>query len=140
MRHCFVWMRRANGLISLAGELATTEPSPTGHFESEFEYAQTWLKDPTAFSLDPASLPLDVRGHRFRAALFHPPLAIFDDALPDDWGRRLLTTAIRLERRKPSPPEMLLHMRGGGTGALVFTESSQPPELASSAQSKSLPT
>jgi serine/threonine-protein kinase HipA len=140
MRRFFVWVRRANGLVSLAGELATTEPSSSGHFESEFEYTQAWLEDPTAFSLDPASLPRDVRSRRFRATLFHPPLAIFDDALPDDWGRRLLTAAIRLERRKPSPPEMLLHMRSSGTGALAFTESPQPPELVPSAQSKSLPT
>src|SRR5262249_38417522 len=49
-------------------------------------------------------------------------LAVFDDALPDDWGRRLLTQALKLEGRKPAPSEMLLKLRGQGTGALVFTE------------------
>ena len=141
MKHFFVWVRRPNGLVSLAGELATTEPSQSGHFESEFEYAREWLEDSTAFALDPASLPRDVPGRRFRADLFDPPLAVFDDALPDDWGRRLLTAAIRLQGRRPSAPEMLRCIgRGGGIGALAFTEDAKVPELSPSAQSTSLPT
>lgn len=139
MKHLHVWVRRRNGLISRAGELVTTEPSSNGFFESEFEYAREWATDPTAFSLDPASLPIDAARPRFRSDLFQPPLAVFDDALPDDWGRRLLASALRLEGRKASAPEMLLRMRGGGIGSLMFTEDPQPPRLTASAQSRSLP-
>lgn len=115
MKHLFVWMRRPTGALSLAGELAVTEPDrSSGRFESEFEYAAQWLRAPDAFAIDPVSLPLEERGQRFRAELFCPPLAVFDDALPDDWGRRLLAMALKLEGREPSPAEMLLRMRGGG--------------------------
>jgi serine/threonine-protein kinase HipA len=66
-----------------------------------------------AFALDPVSLPLDA-SRRFRAEMLYPPLAVFDDALPDDWGRRLLAAAITADSGTPTLPEMLLRMRGGG--------------------------
>lgn len=108
-----------------------TEPTAAGRFESEFEYAAEWSKDPDAFPLDPVSLPLQPLGRRFHAEQFYPPLSVFDDSLPDDWGRRLLAKALSLEGRTPSPPEMLLALQGGGPGALMFTDSpSQPSALA----------
>jgi serine/threonine-protein kinase HipA len=121
VKHLFVWMQGADGGARLVGELATTDPLAGGRFESEFEYAPEWIADPTAFAIDPVSLPLRARG-RFRAEQFDPPLAVFDDALPDDWGRRLLTQALKAEGRNPFPPEMLLRFSGSGTGALAFTE------------------
>jgi len=123
VKHLFVWVHREDGTFHLAGELAATDPVAGGRFESEFEYSREWSSAPHAFALDPESLPLQSAGRRFRADLFQPPLSVFDDALPDDWGRRLLTQALRLGGRTPSPADMLVHMRGGGTGALVFTES-----------------
>lgn len=122
MKHLFVWLHREDGTFTRVGELATTDPVAGSRFESEFEYAREWVADPSSFSLDPASLPLQPAGHRFRAEQFNPPLSVFDDALPDDWGRQLLTRALKLEGRKPSPPEMLVTLRGRGPGALVFTE------------------
>jgi serine/threonine-protein kinase HipA len=122
LKHFFVWLQREDGTFARVGELATTDPVTGGRFESEFEYAREWVSSPSAFSLDPASLPLQPAGRRFRAEQLTPPLSVFDDALPDDWGRRLLTQALKLEGRKPSPPEMLSRLRGQGTGALVFTE------------------
>jgi serine/threonine-protein kinase HipA len=130
VKHLFVWMHGATGDARLVGELATTEPLAGGRFESEFEYAREWAEDPMAFSIDPVSLPLRTRGGRFRAEQFDPPLGVFDDALPDDWGRRLLTHALKLEGRKPYPPEMLLRFSGGGTGALAFSETRAPAGVA----------
>ncbi len=137
MKHLFVWVRRWNGDLALAGELATTDVAGNGNFEAEFEYSREWLADAARFSLDPASLPV-AANQRFRSQQFHPPLAVFDDALPDDWGRRLLSTAIKLEGGQPSPPEMLLRMQGGGTGALLFTDKREPPTVLPSASSRSL--
>jgi hypothetical protein len=96
-------MQGADGGARLVGELATTDPLAGGRFESEFEYAPEWSADPTAFPIDPVSLPLRTRD-RFRAEQFDPPLSVFDDALPDDWGRRLLTHALKAEGRQPYPP------------------------------------
>ena len=90
MKRLYVWVRGADGTARLVGELGTTEPLTGGRFESEFEYAAEWSTDPGAFALDPVSLPLQPLGRRFRAQQFYPPLSVFDDSLPDDWGRRLL--------------------------------------------------
>jgi serine/threonine-protein kinase HipA len=140
MRRLFVWVRLGDGTLRLAGELATTDPlANSGRFQSEFEYTRQWSEDSTSFALDPESLPLKTASRRFSADLFNPPLGIFDDALPDDWGRSLLAAALKLEGRKSSPAEMLLRMRGGGTGALLFSETPAPPQPAVTVQSKSLP-
>lgn len=138
MKRLYVWVRCIDGKTRFAGELATTEPSSGGRFESEFEYAAQWSADPDAFPLDPASLPLRPLGHRFRAEQLHPPLSVFDDSLPDDWGRRLLARSLGLEGRIPSPPEMLLALQGGGPGALMFTERPSPPSPAETAPTQSL--
>ncbi len=131
MKHLFVWVHGADGAFRLAGELATTDPVTGGRFQSEFEYAAQWTAGSAAFALDPVSLPLQPAGRRFRGEQLHPPLSVFDDALPDDWGRGLLARALKLEGVAYSVPEMLLRLRGGGTGALVFTDSpSVPPAVA----------
>jgi serine/threonine-protein kinase HipA len=128
IRHLFVWVRRADGSIHRVGDLAMTAPDrSSGRFESEFEYSPTWAAEPGAFPLDPVSLPLD-RTRRFRSEMLYPPLAVFDDALPDDWGRRLLAAAIKADPGAlPNVAEMLLRMRGGGTGALLFTPTNAAP-------------
>jgi serine/threonine-protein kinase HipA len=74
----------------------------------------------------------------FRAEMLYPPLAVFDDALPDDWGRRLLAAAITADGGTPTLPEMLLRMRGGGTGALLFTASDTAPHPDQSVPSTAL--
>jgi serine/threonine-protein kinase HipA len=139
MKRLFVWLRRADGTIRLVGELATTTPDRgSGRFESEFEYTRAWLGEAGAFPLDPVSLPLDATRH-FRAELLYPPLAVFEDALPDDWGRRLLAAAITAEGGKPTLPDLLLRLRGGGTGALLFTDSETAPRPDQTTVSTALP-
>jgi serine/threonine-protein kinase HipA len=139
VKKLFVWVRMEDGTLRQAGELATTDPATnSGRFQSEFEYTPQWSEDRASYALDPESLPLKTLSRRFSADLFNPPLGIFDDALPDDWGRRLLAAALRIEGRKSSPAEMLLRMRGGGTGALLFTEIPAPPQPATTVQSKDL--
>ena len=138
IKHIFVWVRRADGAIHLVGELATTAPDrSSGRFESEFEYTRAWASESGAFALDPVSLPLDT-ARRFRAEMLYPPLAVFEDALPDDWGRRLLAAAIAADGGTPTLSEMLLRMRGGGTGALLFTAADTAPHPDQSAPSTAL--
>lgn len=139
MRRLYVWVRRPDGTTWLAGELGTTDPGPGGRFQAEFEYAAEWAADPRAFPLDPVSLPLGPVGRRFQSEQFYPPLGVFEDSLPDDWGRRLLAKALSLQGRRPSPPEMLLALRGGGPGALMFTDTPAQPEPAATLQTRSLP-
>ena len=138
IKHLFVWVQRPDGTIRLVGELATSAPDRnSGRFESEFEYTRDWVGAAGAFALDPVSLPLDA-ARRFGAEMLYPPLAVFDDALPDDWGRRLLAAAITAGGGKPTLPEMLLRMRGGGTGGLLFTATGTPPHPDQSVPSSAL--
>src|ERR1039458_10821064 len=104
MKRIFVWVRPAEAASRLVGELATTTPDrSSGHFESEFEYARAWVSESGAFALDPVSLPLDA-ARRFRAEMLYPPLAAFEDALPDDWGCRVVRASITAEGGKPTLP------------------------------------
>jgi len=138
IQRIFVWVQRADGTIHRVGELAMTAPDPSsGRFESEFEYTRAWVSAAGAFALDPVSLPLDT-ARRFRAEMLYPPLAVFDDALPDDWGRRLLAAAIIADGGTPATTEMLLRMRGGGTGALIFTSTDAAPRPDQSVPSTAL--
>jgi len=138
VKRLYVWVRGPDGSSRLAGELGTTEPAVGGRFESEFEYAAEWSAARDAFPLDPVSLPLQPPGRRFQAEQFHPPLSVFDDSLPDDWGRRLLAKSLSLEGRTSSPPEMLLALQGGGPGALMFTDRASQPSPAATPPTQSL--
>ncbi len=60
------------------------------------------------------------------------------DALPDERGRRLLAAAITSDGGTPTLPEMLLRMRGGGTGPLLFTVTDTTPHPDQSVQSTEL--
>lgn len=140
MKRLYVWIRHPDGAVRLVGELVTTDPAVGGRFESEFEYAAQWSTAPGAFPLDPVSLPLQPVGRRFQAEQLNPPLAVFDDSLPDDWGRRLLAKSLSLEGRTPAPPEMLLALKGGGPGALMFTDRPMAPDAAATSSTQSLST
>lgn len=126
-------MRLPDGATRIAGDLVTTEPASSGRFESEFEYASEWSGDANAFDLDPASLSRS-RGRRFQATNLHPPLGVFEDALPDAWGQRLMAIEIKAAGGKPTLPAILRRMGANGLGALSFSESMDPPVETETAQ------
>ncbi|MCC7328056.1 MAG: type II toxin-antitoxin system HipA family toxin [Burkholderiales bacterium] len=115
-----VWVTLPDATTLKAGELACTQSDEAGRFDSEFAYAEEWLNRREAFALDPVSLPLTRA--RFRAMNLEPPLGVFDDALPDDWGRKLIIRARNLPRRAQSAPHLLRELadHGLGMGALIF--------------------
>lgn len=134
MIHLTVWLTLPDATTTKVGELACTDADDAGRFESEFAYSEDWLIHRQRFALDPLSLPLG-RG-RFRARKLEPPLAVFEDALPDDWGRALIIRSRKLPRRERSEPFLLREManHGIGMGALAFTLSAAdaPARAASS--------
>lgn len=123
-----VWLRRPDGTIARAGDLACSEPDAHGRFDSEFEYAAEWLADPRSFALDPESLPIGRRHGpaRFRSEGLFPPLGVFEDALPDDWGRKLLVLDRRLPRGQQGAPYLLREIGADGLGALAFATAGVP--------------
>lgn len=113
-----VWITFCDGQKSLCGEILCEAPDSHGRTEGEFRYAADYLNMQRAFALDPVSLPLT-------ADIFKCPkpsgvFAVFEDSLPDDWGRRLLIRKVDLPRGRQNIPEMLNALGGNGLGALSY--------------------
>ncbi len=96
-----------------------------GTIAGQFRYADAWLESPRAFPLDPINLPLKPGPQdagRPQAGVH----GVFEDALPDDWGMKLLIRHHQLNGHRLRPPWLLavLGNRVGnrGVGALRFGE------------------
>ena len=87
--------------------------------DTAFEYAAAFA----GLGLSPAPFRLPVRSG---VAVFDhsggmDTFGLFEDALPDGWGRRLVDTAFRRRHgRQPSVMERLALVGDGGMGALTF--------------------
>ncbi|GMQ84313.1 MAG: HipA domain-containing protein [Gammaproteobacteria bacterium] len=122
MIHLYVWLRCPDGAVSLAGELRVADPDSRrgGRLHGEFRYATEYLDDPRAIALDPVHLPLSPRiydAQRPYAGLH----AIFEDSLPDDWGRGVLIRRFTLPRQEQTPPHLLRALGTECLGALAYT-------------------
>lgn len=127
MKHLNVWLTLPTGETAHIGELVLGALRTNGTAPTAFRYTPTWLARPDAFALnpDPQSLPLD--GREFQASHLGPPLQVIDDALPDDWGRRLIIAEQKLPMARQTPYEIMRAVAGNGLGALSFSERNQPP-------------
>jgi serine/threonine-protein kinase HipA len=126
-----VWLTLPDGGVIQAGELAFTDADRQGRYVSAFRYTQGYLTNPRAFALDPAGLPL--AAGEFQSQQLGSPLMVFEDALPDAWGRRLLILRDGLPRGRQAEPFLLRAMAGRGLGALGF----YPPGVAPQADDAS---
>lgn len=89
---------------------------------SAFRYDRDFLVSPRAFPLDPVSLPLKEGSF----VTDNPPLfGIFEDSLPDDWGRKLLVRKHNLPRHEQNLASLLLTLGSSGLGALSFTDTTK---------------
>ncbi len=118
-----VWLTLPSGEICLVGELIAEDPEGRkGSVQGQFRYAESYLERQDAFPLDPNALPLEDRvfdTERPRSGVH----GVFEDALPDDWGRRLLVRRYALTRQEQRVPNLLARL-GQGLGALGFGEAS----------------
>lgn len=113
-----LWLTLPDGVRLHAGELACSDADAQGRYASAFRYTPAYLADPRTFPLDPANLPLTPG--EFPASRLETPLLVLEDALPDDWGRRLLILRHGLPRGRQSEPWLLHAQAGQGLGALSF--------------------
>ena len=120
----------------LCGEMVATSPDPRGRIKGAFRYVAEYLKHPQAFSLDPVTLPLN--REEFQTERPEGVHAVFEDALPDDWGRALLIQKARLGRGEQTLPRMLEALGNGGLGALSFQSVQNRIKKDSSADIKNL--
>ncbi len=110
----------------LAGE-AVCEIGDDGRGRGAFRYAPDYLTRKGAFALDPISLPL--RDGEFDVE--HPGVfGVFEDSLPDDWGRRLLVRRHRIPLHQQNLPNLLLALGANGLGALSFVEKGAPQQTS----------
>ncbi|MBT3177542.1 MAG: type II toxin-antitoxin system HipA family toxin [Desulfobacula sp.] len=100
------------------GEIVTTLPDPRGKIQGAFRYAPDYLNHPLAFPLDPVNLPLSSK--EFQTDRPEGVHAVFEDALPDDWGRNLLIKKAMLGRGEQTIPRLLEILGRNGLGALSF--------------------
>jgi serine/threonine-protein kinase HipA len=120
-----VWVELPNGEILKAGELAVKEPDTRGALQGQFRYTQEYLEAPEAFSLDPLHLPLAAElfdADRPRAGVH----GVFEDSLPDDWGRRLMARRYKLDRTEQRVPQLLQFLGNQGLGALTYADREMP--------------
>jgi serine/threonine-protein kinase HipA len=117
-----VIVRLEDDTREFAGVLAMGDPAANGRYGAEFRYEPSWLQSKRRFPLDPESLPL--LGGSFSGSNLNPPLGVFNDALPDRWGRALLLHGLPLSQRTDL---LLLALRGrNGLGAIEYMERGVP--------------
>lgn len=121
-----VWITPAADHV-LAGEMIC-EFNSDGKGRGAFRYASDYLTRSGTFALDPVSLPL--REGAF--SVDHPGVfGVFEDSLPDDWGRRLLVRKHGIPRHQQNLPNLLLALGASGLGALSYTEQGAPARTSS---------
>lgn len=124
-----VW-ERSTGLHHIAGEMVC-DIAANGRAEGAFRYAREYLEREDAFALDPVSLPL--KAEPFSIA--HPGIfGVFEDSLPDDWGRKLLVRKHNIPRHEQNLAALLSFLGSAGLGALSFSDHGQtdtsPPDVS----------
>lgn len=121
-----VWLTLASGEHLQAAELVCSDADRQGRYASAVRYSPAYLADLRAFSLDPAGLPL--HPGEFQGSQLDAPLMVLEDALPDDWGRRLLILRHGLARGQQAEPYLLRAQAGQGLGALAFLPPGETPQ------------
>jgi serine/threonine-protein kinase HipA len=87
------------------------------YFEYEAEFLQS------ALNVSPFRLPLKPGLQSFENSLFEGLPGVFNDSLPDGWGRLLFDRSMRAQGIMPeqlSPLDRLAHIGEAGMGALVY--------------------
>lgn len=118
-----VW-EKSLGVLRPVGNLIT-EIEDNGRLRSAFQYDPEFLRWKERYALDPVSLPL--QGEAISAG--HSGFfGVFEDSLPDDWGRGLLIRKKGIARRDQHLPGLLLALGSSGLGALSYTSDDHLPE------------
>lgn len=93
------------------------------YFEYELSLIQRGLE------MSPLRLPLQPGLKRLDTHPFDRLPGVFNDSLPDGWGRLLFDPAVRargLTSAQASPLDRLAHVGTGGMGALIYEPATEP--------------
>ncbi len=110
-----------DGQIVQVGRILSRHLDSYGQYEGFFRYSPAYLKDPNAYAIDPINLPL--RDETFAAVNRNYGIhMVFDDSLPDAWGRHILARKGGLEKNRFAPAHLLSVLQGNGLGRFLFSE------------------
>jgi serine/threonine-protein kinase HipA len=116
-----VW-ERTSGEQQPVGEMVC-EISGNGQGKGAFRYHREFMDRTNTFVVDPANLPLKPD----TCSINHPGIfSVFEDSLPDDWGRRLLVRKHNIPRHDQNLPNLLSALGNSGLGALSYTDHEEP--------------
>ncbi|MBW2708934.1 MAG: HipA domain-containing protein [Deltaproteobacteria bacterium] len=118
MNRLNVWITFQDGSRTQCGQMVFSDPDDRGRRRGAFRYDAGYPDHPMTFSLDPVELPLLSRD--FETDRHSGIFLVFEDSLPDVWGRRLLARKARLPRSMQNLPGLLKALAGDGLGALSF--------------------
>ena len=94
--------------------------------EGFFRYAPSFLNHPKAYAIDPVHLPLT--DQTFVADAPSGGIHyLFDDSLPDAWGRHILARKGGIEHNRFTPAHLLAILKGSGLGRFLYTEQRGKP-------------
>ncbi|MDI6687658.1 MAG: type II toxin-antitoxin system HipA family toxin [Desulfobacterales bacterium] len=120
-----VWLTLPSGESVKAGTLVADPDNVIGALPGQFRYASDYMEHTRAFPLDPLHLPLSA--DIFDADRPHAGVhGVFEDSLPDDWGRRLLVRRYNLGRKDQRVPQLLRLLGNQCLGALSYMETGRP--------------
>jgi serine/threonine-protein kinase HipA len=121
-----VWLTLPSGESIKAGALIVSDSDLVrGGLQGQFRYSPEYLEYPKAFPLDPLHLSLSMEtfdADRPREGVH----GVFEDSLPDDWGRRLMIRRHKLSRNEQRVPNLLRLLGNQGLGALSYVEGGRP--------------
>ena len=113
-----VWITLPSGERVLCGEIVCNDPQTSGKLAGAFRYTPEWINHADGFALDPNALPLT--NAEYVCDLPQGIFSVFEDSLPDDWGRRLLIRRAKLNRGQQNLANLLLALNGAALGALSY--------------------
>jgi len=134
-----VWLTLPTGESINAGTLVVADSDTVrgGRLQGQFRYTPEYLKHPEAFPFDPLNLPLSAEtfdANRPRAGVH----GVFEDSLPDDWGRKLMIRHYKLSRGEQRVPNLLRLLSNKGLGSLSYMEKGSPGPETTSVSSRHL--
>lgn len=124
----YVFVVLEGGKCLKAGRLLSRNLHFPGNFEGFFRYEREYLENSDSYPLDPVHLPLS--DETFMAARPASGIhGVFDDSLPDAWGRRLLVEKAGLRKTHYAPVHLLNALGGSGLGALLYSSRDETPDI-----------
>lgn len=118
-----------DGEILKVGRILSQNLQHPGRLTGFFKYDRDFLDHPKAYPLDPVNLPL-LNNKVFEAGNSNTGIhSVFEDSLPDAWGRQILARQGNLDLYQCRPAHLLRVLHNKGLGRLIYSESDSKPVL-----------